>query len=461
MSDVLLFVPGLLGSELLDDKGTIWPGSIFNGIVGFNKDRFERLLKPTLKVGGIIERVGYVIDIYAQWMAAFRRLNRNGLPLFSLQSDPPTLYTAPYDWRIDLAVAAEQYLAPTIAKIDQEWKGEATIHIVAHSLGGLLTRHYLQSGNFNGRQGFAAVRTFTTLGTPHNGAPVALAGALGLHATNFLSVDQSTKLASDERYPALYQTFPEFSAPLIWKRTAGGRLESVALSDHVFATEKLKLNDKNLAAALNFRNSIDLTRKPIPKSVRTFLMIGTRFDTITHFFWNGGWLDKVETPDGGDGTVSIQGAFLAGEQMQFTGEAHVDLVSAPEARLALQGLFDAQGLLAAPPIPGEERVVLSVRDRSVDVNGPAHLRIHADGEVRVLQGELIWERATLKDGQTELQDTDFAPLSTLAKVPIRYGGPIAEAMLLRLTAPSMAGIYHLAFKSDNRPESRSEAFVVR
>src|SRR5262245_15710195 len=187
MTKILLFVPGLLGSELLDDEGTVWPGSLFNGIVGFDEPRFRRLLNPNLRVGGIIEKVGYVVDIYAQWLKAFARLRnkKDGQPLFSKAAK--TLYTAPYDWRIDLTKSAEEQLATKINQINSDWNGKAEIHIVAHSLGGLLTRYYLQGGKFTNEPGFAAIRSLTTFGTPHNGAPVALAGALGLHAADFLS----------------------------------------------------------------------------------------------------------------------------------------------------------------------------------------------------------------------------------------------------------------------------------
>jgi hypothetical protein len=46
MTSIVLFVPGLLGSELIDDQGKVWPGSLWNGIVGFNEQRFQRLLAP-------------------------------------------------------------------------------------------------------------------------------------------------------------------------------------------------------------------------------------------------------------------------------------------------------------------------------------------------------------------------------------------------------------------------------
>jgi hypothetical protein len=91
MTSVLLFVPGLMGSELLDDQGTVWPGSLFKGIVGFDEARFKRLLNPALKVGGIIEKVGYIVDIYAQWIKAFSSLSRSGQLLFSRTAQPPTL----------------------------------------------------------------------------------------------------------------------------------------------------------------------------------------------------------------------------------------------------------------------------------------------------------------------------------------------------------------------------------
>ena len=46
--------------------------------------------------------------------------------------------------------------------------------------------------------------------------------------------------------------------------------------------------------------------RPIPPSIRCFLLIGTRFDTITHVAWSNNKPTVVETPDSGDGTVSFQ-----------------------------------------------------------------------------------------------------------------------------------------------------------
>lgn len=459
MTDVLLFVPGLLGSELNDDEGKVWPGSLWQGVVGFDDAHFKRLLKPNLKVGGIVETAAGVVNIYARWIRAFTHLIRDNALLFPREHNPPKLYTAPYDWRIDVAQAVQVSLVPVLRRIHQDWGNNAKIHIVAHSFGGLLTRYYLQSGKFNGEPAFDNIRTFATFGTPHNGAPVALAAALGLHATNFMNVEQSKQLANDPRYPALYQLFPLFDAPMIW-REKGGYLQPISLSDRAFAVQKLKLIAASLDKAAGFRQEIDLISKPLPPRILTFLLVGTRFDTITHFSWNEDNQDiqKVETRDGGDGTVSIQGAFLPGFQMQFSGESHVDLVAAPEARLSLQGIFNATGILAPP------KLMLTVRDRSVVVDEAVHARIHAaDGDVGTLRGEIAWERATPPAGQVEFTDAtpNFTVVAAPAPKPVTYSGPDAEALMLRLAAPSITGMYRLVLRIQGQADVKSEAFAVR
>jgi phospholipase A1 len=227
------------------------------------------------------------------------------------------------------------------------------------------------------------------------------------------------------------------------------------LGDRKFAVDKLKLVDANLDKAVSLRRSIDLNTQPLPAGLRTFLVIGTRFDTITHLFWDDAAPHKVETPDGGDGTVSIQGAFLPGLQIQFSGQTHADLVTASEARLVLQGLFDATGILA----PGGLK--LTVRDRSVEADGVIHLRIHSDQDVSTFEGQLAWERAVLPAGRAEFAEADFVAVDAIPPRTVRYSGPEAEALMLRLKAPSTTGIYRLVLKMSGAPEVRSEAFVVR
>jgi hypothetical protein len=454
LQDVLVFVPGLLGSELYDSEGKVWPGSLIGGVFGFDDEHFRRLLAPNLSVGGLVETVGGIVDIYRRWLRAFRALTRNDRQLFSDSSNPPSLYTVAYDWRLALEDSAAGRLAPVILKARSDWGEDVHIHLVAHSLGGLLSRYYLQSGRFTADPGFSSIKTFITFGTPHNGAPVALAGAVGLHKTSFMSIEQSKQLANDARYPALYQTFPLFKAPLIWKSMPRGRLEPITLADTQFVTEKLHLNKQNLDRASAFRRSLDAA--PIPKEIRCFLLIGSRFETITHFLWTGDTLQKEETPDGGDGTVSIEGAYLGGSQVQFTGESHVELIDSNVARATFQQLFDADGL-AAPEVG---RLTLSVRDLTVDLGSEVHIRIKAEGGFARFSGQLVWERAVVSRGKKRTAEPQFRRLPSLPGVSIKYSGPMADAMALRLQAPSRTGVYRLRLVKDARSEAASAAFVV-
>lgn len=458
MKDVLLFVPGLLGTELFDAQGKIWPGSLFQGVVGFDQKHFERLLEPNLTVGDIVQTAGGLIDIYRKWIKAFRSLRVKSTPLFSDETNPPTLYTAPYDWRLDIASTAETVISTAIEKIHSAHNGSVRIHIVAHSLGGLLVRHYLQCGKFNDNPGFANIATFTTFGTPHNGASVALAGALGLHKTNFMSLQQSQVLANDPRYPSLFQTFPLANEPIFWNRASGGSLVAKSLSDSDFVKDVLKLNPDNLAKTLAFREGIDLTKHPLPGSIRSFLIVGTRFETITHFEYLNESVSKVETANGGDGTVSLQGGYLPGFQMQFCGESHTDLIESKAAKLTFQRLFNADGLLN---LFGTSRISLSVRDPAVPEGGQVHLALVMDGTVNAFSGHLTWERAVLRPGATEYMSTDFVSVAQPKAVAVDYSGPEAQTIMLKLKAPELSGIYRTVLKRDGLPDEQSPAFVVR
>lgn len=455
MKDVLVFVPGLLGTELHDDEGKVWPGSLFNGLLGFDDAHFTRLMKPKLTVGPIIEWAAGVVNIYGKWVTAFRSLRRKGVPLFSDAANPATLYMVPYDWRLSLETSAAERLAPVIKAIGTKFGPNVNIHIVAHSLGGLLTRYYLQSGQFDKEPGFSSIKSFFTFGTPHNGAPVALAGALGIHKTNFMSLEQSKTLANDSRYPALYQTFPLFDAPVIWKRMGQGRLDPATLGDRAFATQKLKLNPANLDRAIAFRKALDA--RSIPPSVRSFLMIGTRFETITHFIWDGSSAAKVETPDAGDGTVSIPGAFVPAQQVQFTGEAHVDLIKSDLARVTFQQLFGADGLAALVP----DEVALTIRDLEVATERDVHLRIYSSASgLPDFDARLVWQRGALPAGQAVITDRDFKVVGSPPPVPIKFSGPRAEAIAVKLKAPALTGVYRIALEEAGKIFAVGESFVV-
>ncbi|MEI8045441.1 MAG: hypothetical protein WCL11_28790, partial [Verrucomicrobiota bacterium] len=85
-----------------------------------------------------------------------------------------TLYEAPWDWRMPVIlpdengkVAWKEYLLPVIARVKAE-TGAQKVDVVAHSMGGLLVRAYIQSAEYAGD-----IDRFAMVGTPNEGAAMA------------------------------------------------------------------------------------------------------------------------------------------------------------------------------------------------------------------------------------------------------------------------------------------------
>jgi len=74
------------------------------------------------------------------------------------------LFVAFYDWRKSVQDSATTYLIPWIDQA-RERSGAAQVVLVAHSMGGLVARSYLQSAGYR-----SDVARLITLGTPHRGA---------------------------------------------------------------------------------------------------------------------------------------------------------------------------------------------------------------------------------------------------------------------------------------------------
>jgi len=78
-----------------------------------------------------------------------------------------TVFPVPYDWRQPVGKIAAHYLEPAIAHA-KEVAGTNSVDIIAHSMGGLVTRTYIQGNSYQ-----HDVSQFAMVGTPNHGAPFA------------------------------------------------------------------------------------------------------------------------------------------------------------------------------------------------------------------------------------------------------------------------------------------------
>jgi len=128
---------------------------------------------------------------------------------------------------------------------------QVEITLVAHSMGGLVARYYLESGLFDGQPGFSTVKNLFTLATPHRGSPLALTAAVGLEKRLFLNCQQVKELAERPEFPSLYQLLPPPGDNFAWDdRNPSDLYKPFSVYDH---GAQLCLSAENLKSAWAFR----------------------------------------------------------------------------------------------------------------------------------------------------------------------------------------------------------------
>jgi hypothetical protein len=209
----------------------------------------------------------------------------------------------PYDWRLSNRHSAEQ-LRDFVKTRLERWRTasngapDAKVMLLAHSMGGLVSRYYLEV-----LDGWRDCRALITFGTPYRGAVNAMDFIANGYKASFL--DMTAVLRS---CPAVYELLPVYKALSengTWRRVSEGPLPN-AVTDYV-------------AAATEFHDAIkqgvDAHLKDpeyLRDRYRIFPFVGVSQPTLQSATLEGGrklragmdrpdWID--EALEGGDGTV--------------------------------------------------------------------------------------------------------------------------------------------------------------
>jgi hypothetical protein len=126
----------------------------------------------------------------------------------------------PYDFRLGMRDAAEQLDREVMPRLARRWPAEADrerrVIAVAHSLGGLVARHWMGVGG-----GARWCRALVTLGTPHGGAPKALdVLANGVRLPGGLRCPRPVPVLRE--WPAAHELLPRYPAVADLTRTVDG-----------------------------------------------------------------------------------------------------------------------------------------------------------------------------------------------------------------------------------------------
>lgn len=152
----VLLVPGIMGSNSTDNNFSPYPRLPKDPPI-WDQGKI-RIFDPGKNLGGV---------------AGWKQLKN------ILKSKPNgyisgcTLFKVPYDWSLPVTEIRDKYLIPWIEQARKK-SGSNEVDIIAHSMGGLVVRSYLQSPQYIADASLGKkVRKFAIVGTPSKGADLA------------------------------------------------------------------------------------------------------------------------------------------------------------------------------------------------------------------------------------------------------------------------------------------------
>ncbi len=417
----VLFVPGIMGTVLSTPDGEeVWPPTPLE--VTFGYKRKQKLLREDLVVGDIVRGVS-CFDVYQPLVGTFATMG------FKESGSGDRLHLFPYDWRLDLETLADGLAS----RLETLPAAATSITLVAHSMGGLISRLMLEAGKFDTKPWFGKIKTFMTLATPHRGAPLALARILGLDSAMGISGKDFREIAADRRYPSGYQLLPAPGEAACWDIKAGGTLGELNIYDPAVATS-LGL-DPSLVARAEWVHKT-LGNGTTPTHIRYFYFAGSGHKTATRVNVATGSKKVTRSEDAGDGTVPMWSALPVSGQKQLVVGEHASFFAENNFKAVFFRLFGKS--FPTPPIgvEGSETAELSVQSLTIRKDHEIELVIAPPAPVATVKGKVVLE-------STAGPDTQFTQFGEALKVS--YSGPPIPSLKLRLPATGKPGFYRVRF----------------
>jgi pimeloyl-ACP methyl ester carboxylesterase len=232
----VVIIQGALGSRLKDSTNgrEQWPRSV--GHVVFSDYRHLRLeidpetlmpLPSRLVAGGIAESVGGV-DFYGRILSVLENVAgyKASVPGTPAVHGEKRYYDFSYDWRQDNVVTVRE-LDEFITKIREDYGDPGLkVDIVAHSMGGMITRYFIRYGSLDvldgnefpvNQYGASRIRRVILLGTPNLGSIGALHTLIRGYRIGLGVVPPEVTVT----FPSTYQVLPH--AITDWFVTMDGR----------------------------------------------------------------------------------------------------------------------------------------------------------------------------------------------------------------------------------------------
>jgi pimeloyl-ACP methyl ester carboxylesterase len=362
MRDVVVVLPGITGSVLQHGGRDLWAvsgGAVWAALTSLGRS-FDRLLledddPDRDDLGDGITAPRMVEDVHLipglVKIDGYTRLLRMLRQEFELVEGRPgeegpagNFYPFPYDWRRDNRVAGRRLKALVDDALprwrDRTGNPEAKVILIAHSMGGLVARHYLEV-----LEGWPECRALITFGTPFRGST----NAVGFLANGFRKalLDLSPLLRS---FTSVHQLLPIYEMVQVdgaWRRVADSDLPNV--------------DRRRAEAALRFHREIESAVEARRGTGGDYLLLpfhGTRQPTLQSARIVDGRVEVARTlPDwidtgfsDGDGTVPR----VSGTPIEMSSEYRETFVAERHSSLQNHGsvLTDVRERLRQMQAPG-------------------------------------------------------------------------------------------------------------
>ena len=307
----VVIVPGMMGSELWLGGEKIWPAA-----KGFLHP--ELIAMPSqgpIVAHGLVQEVIIIPNFLKQ--EQYGRLGdylEKGLG-YRRKVD---LHEYAYDWRQDVRISAQQ-LANTIL----HWSSSQPVTIIAHSLGCLVSRYYIEM--LGGKN---HVDRLVLLGGPHYGVPKIIPtiligpdllplGLLNERLRNFLAT-----------FPSIYQIIPTYNCAL----DENGQSINLLEDGSWLPEERQPL----LRAARAFRRELGLR-----SSVPTISIFGYGMKTITRMTFQRDVHGKIRkanfvVDENGDGSIPSTSAVLPKTEIHPVQQDHGALYIDDDVKMRLK-----------------------------------------------------------------------------------------------------------------------------
>lgn len=191
----VVFVPGIMGSELWLGETQIWPNL---KLLFKQPELFEYPGKYELAPRGILQEVVIVPNLIK--LEQYSRLGDYLVQDLGYERGK-NFFEFAYDWRQDIRQSARQ-----LAQFIENLEAQAPIKLIGHSLGTLISRYYVE--RMGGKD---KVERLILMGGPHFGTPAGVTSLMfGPEILPFGIMGETLRKVV-ATYPTAYQILPVFS----------------------------------------------------------------------------------------------------------------------------------------------------------------------------------------------------------------------------------------------------------